>query len=263
MTPRKRIPVPLTVIGVVAGVYLAFIILFTLILREPIPASVMKMYMFFVIVGTLAVFTSSEESAKELAEPFSRLVNDPAQRRTRNIVFIVLPLLVTALTYWVAKPTLDAPVELRTVHPAPPSSMQAFGKTHNMLTLENPYRRLEKEDAEKFRTARNEGRDVYFKNCFFCHGDKLDGKGHYAVAFNNPLPANFTDVGTIAQLQESYLFWRISTGGPGLPNEGAPWASPMPVWQNFLTEDEVWKVILFLYDYTGYAPRVMKEEHGK
>jgi hypothetical protein len=27
----------------------------------------------------------------------------------------------------------------------------------------------------------------------------------------------------------------------------------MPVWQDFLTEDEIWKVILFLYDYTGQA----------
>jgi hypothetical protein len=29
----------------------------------------------------------------------------------------------------------------------------------------------------------------------------------------------------------------------------------MPVWQNFLSEDEIWKVILYLYDYTGQRPR--------
>jgi len=62
-------------------------------------------------------------------------------------------------------------------------------------------------------------------------------------------------VGTIAQLQESFLFWRIATGGPGLPAEAAPWISSMPVWENFLTEEEIWEVILFMYDYTGRQPR--------
>ena len=69
------------------------------------------------------------------------------------------------------------------------------------------------------------------------------------------MPLNFQDIGTIAQLQESFLFWRIATGGPGLPKEGAPWISSMPVWENFLSEAEIWKVILFLYDYTGHRPR--------
>jgi DMSO reductase family type II enzyme heme b subunit len=82
----------------------------------------------------------------------------------------------------------------------------------------------------------------------------LFGQGHFGEAFT-PRPANFQDVGTIAQLQESYLFWRITTGGPGLPREGAPWASAMPVWHEMLKEDEVWKIITFLYDYTGHVPR--------
>ena len=34
----------------------------------------------------------------------------------------------------------------------------------------------------------------------------------------------------------------------------------MPVWQNFLQEDEIWKVILFLYDYTGHRPRTWENE---
>ncbi|MGK7344587.1 MAG: c-type cytochrome [Candidatus Nitrospinota bacterium M3_3B_026] len=256
-----RIPKLAQALLITVGVYTALVILFTHVLHEPIPASVMKMYMFFVVAGVLAVYTSSAESAAELAAPINSLLFDGRLRIMRNIVFVILPPVAAAGAYWLTKPTLEAPVELRTVHPAPPSSLQAFGKTFNLITLENPYRKLEKEDPEKFRRAVLEGRDVYYKNCFFCHGDKLAGKGHYAVGFNNPLPANFQDVGTIAQLQESFLFWRISTGGPGLPNEGAPWASPMPVWQNYLTEDEVWKVILFLYDYTGHAPRVMKEGH--
>ena len=128
------------------------------------------------------------------------------------------------------------------------------------MTLENPYRKFQKEDPEQFKELVKEGGAIYIKNCQFCHGDKLDGQGPYAPALN-PLPLNFQDVGTIAQLQESYLFWRIATGGPGLPKEATPWISSMPIWQDFLTEDEIWKVILFLYDYTGQSPRSWGESH--
>ncbi len=91
-------------------------------------------------------------------------------------------------------------------------------------------------------------------NCQYCHGDKLDGRGPYADGVD-PLPVNFQDVTTIAQLTESYLFWRIATGGPGLSKEATPWKSAMPVWQDFLTEEEIWQVILYLFDYTGHKPR--------
>ncbi len=256
-----KIPRLFLAAGIVAGLYAAMLILFNYYLNQPIPVSLQKMYMFFIVVGVLLAMTASEKSYAELVGPLESLAFDPSQRLMRNVVYIILPVFAAGLTYWITKPTLDAPVELRTVHPAPPSTLKVFGKTFNLLTLENPYRKLEKSDPEKFRQMVMEGRDVFFKNCFYCHGDQLNGKGHYARGFNNPLPANFQDVGTIAQLQESFLFWRITTGGPGLPNEGAPWASPMPVWQNFLSEEEVWKVIMFLYDYTGHAPRVMKKEH--
>ena len=29
----------------------------------------------------------------------------------------------------------------------------------------------------------------------------------------------------------------------------------MPSWERFLTDDEMWDVILFLYDFTGTRPR--------
>ena len=65
----------------------------------------------------------------------------------------------------------------------------------------------------------------------------------------DPIPTNFHD--TIPLLRETYLFWRISKGGPGLPEEGGPWDTAMPVWEKFLKEDEMWDAILFLYDFTG------------
>ena len=80
------------------------------------------------------------------------------------------------------------------------------------------------------------------------------GKGHFAHGFNPP-PANFQDPGTIAMLQEAFLFWRISKGGPGLPKESTPWNSVMPAWEDRLTEDQIWQVIMYLYDATGQQPR--------
>ena len=249
-----RIPRLLQATLVVAGIYVAFRLIFDVLLDHLIPASLLTMYMFFVVAGVFMVFTFTEEGAAALVAPIKALVEDPSKRLIRNIVFVLVPLAAGYGAYSQARPGFEAPVELRSIHPAPPSTAKIFGKRVDLLTLENPYRKLEKEDPEQFAELVAGGGEVYIKNCQYCHGDKLDGQGPYAQGLN-PLPLNFQDIGTIAQLQESYLFWRISTGGPGLPEEATPWNSSMPVWQNFLTEEEIWKVILYLYDYTGHRPR--------
>ena len=67
-------------------------------------------------------------------------------------------------------------------------------------------------------------------------------------------------MGTIAQLTESFVFWRIAKGGPGLPREGGPWNSAMPIWEDFLSADDIWSVTLFLYEQAGVSPRTWEEE---
>ncbi len=257
--PKRLVPRLLQMALVILGVYFGFILLFDVILGQLIPKSLLTMYMVFVVAGVVMVFTFTEEGAEELAGPIKALVEDPSRKMIRNVVFVIVPLLAGYYTYTSMLPSFEAPVELRTIHPAPPNKFKAYGKSYNLTTLENPYRKFEKEDPAKFKELVKAGGDVYIKNCQYCHGDKLDGKGPYASGLN-PTPLNFQDVGTIAQLQESFLFWRIATGGPGLPAEAAPWISSMPVWQNFLTEDEIWKVILFLYNYTGRQPRSWANE---
>jgi len=249
-----KIPKLLQAVLVWIFIFAAFKIIFNVILGQLIPASLLMMYMFFVTAGIFMVFTASEESATALAAPIKALVEDPSKKMIRNVVFVIVPLLIGAFSYQKMKPSFVAPLELRAIHPAPPGSIKVYGKRYDLTKLENPYRKFQKQDPEKFRELVNEGGAVYMSNCQWCHGDKLDGKGPFAEALN-PVPLNFQDVGTIAQLQESFLFWRITTGGPGLPKEATPWLSSMPVWENFLSEDEVWKVILFLYDYTGHSPR--------
>ena len=249
-----KIPRLLQAVLAVVGIYFGFILVFDVILAQPIPKSLLTMYMFFVIAGVFMVFTATEKSTRELVDPIKALVDDPGKKRLRNIVFVVVPLVAGFFTYTRFLPGFEAPVELRSIHPAPPSSIKAYGKRFNLMELQNPYRALQEENQAEFQAAVAEGAEIYIRNCHFCHGDKLDGRGPYAEAFN-PAPMNFQDVGTIAQLQESFLFWRIVKGGPGLPKEGAPWLSSMPVWEEYLSEDEIWKVILFLYDYTGHRPR--------
>ncbi|MBI5970392.1 MAG: cytochrome c [Deltaproteobacteria bacterium] len=231
-------------------------------MNKPIPGSLIMMYMFFAVVAALLVMTSTDESTQGLFAPIKALVEDPSKKIIRNAVFVIAPIVGALITYNQIKPGFDAPVELRATHPAPPTIMKAYDKTFNLATLENPFRKLQTENPEKFKEAVKEGGAVYFKNCFFCHGDKLDGKGHFAQGFN-PLPLPFQGKDTIAQLQESFVFWRISTGGPGLPKEATPWLSAMPVWHTFLSEDEVWKAILFIYDYTDNAPRSWVSANSK
>jgi len=48
-----------------------------------------------------------------------------------------------------------------------------------------------------------------------------------------------------------------------MPEEGAPWASAMPRWEQFLGEEDIWNALLFLYDFTGRRPREVGEVAGK
>jgi mono/diheme cytochrome c family protein len=91
------------------------------------------------------------------------------------------------------------------------------------------------------------------KNCAMCHGDALDGDGLFARAWQ-PAPANFRDSGTIAQLDENYLYWRIKEGGPGVPKGSIEYRSAMPVWDGVLTDDQIWKIIMFEYTNAGVKP---------
>ena len=223
-----------------------------LFLGKPVPSSLISMYMFFIVITVLLVMTITDNGAKELFAPIRALVEDPSKKLIRTIIFVIVPVVCAWAVYDSGEK--GPPTELRAVHPAPPAQLKAYGKTFDLGSLENPLRKTGKEDPEAFKALVKEGGEVYFKNCFFCHGDKLDGKGHYAHALE-PRPLPFTGGDTIAQLQESYVFWRILKGGPGLPREGGPSVSAMPAWEKALTEDEIWKVILFLYDYTGNTPR--------
>ena len=215
----------------------------------PVPHSVVLQYMLIAVVGILIFVSSDELRWSSFKQPLHDTLVDDDKRWLRIALLIAVPALLGFATYQQARPRVDAPIQLRSIHPAPPGQITFRGKTLQLSGLENPLRRTGNA-ADHLR----EGKRVYYQNCVACHGDRLDGQGHFAHGFS-PAPANFADNGTIAQLTESYVFWRIAKGGPGLPREGTPWNSAMPVWENYLTEDEIWSVVMFLYDQTGWQPR--------
>ncbi|RMH38293.1 MAG: cytochrome c [Nitrospirae bacterium] len=254
----------------------------------PLPFSIRAIYGTVSLCGIFMWVSGSQAEWEEFRRPILDVLDGktPLHRAVRAVLLVALPIGLGAFAFNSFKPSFEEPIELRTVHPAPPATTKVHGKTYVLQVAQNPYRvnkegkydqeytnahiteqamgRLMKSlgpednpwnpNAEGYIKYVREGGEIFFQNCHFCHGDNLNGRGLWAYAFN-PIPANFTDAGTIAQLQETFVFWRVAKGGIGLPGEGFPWASVMPPWEQHLTVDEIWKVIMFEYWHTGYYPR--------
>jgi mono/diheme cytochrome c family protein len=222
----------------------------------PVPSSVVIEFMLIAIVGILIHVSSDESRWRRFKEPIlDTLVRDD-RRTVRRGFLVVIPFLVGFATYEQTRPRVGAPIQLRSIHPAPPGEITFRGKRMSLTGLENPLRK-----SGSLAQHYADGKRVYYQNCLACHGDRLDGVGHFGHGFS-PTPLSFADNGTIAQLTESFVFWRIAKGGPGLPREGTPWNSAMPVWEDYLTENEIWAVIIFLYQQSGWQPRREESGHG-
>ncbi|HEV3029874.1 MAG TPA: cytochrome c [Planctomycetota bacterium] len=228
----------------------------------PIPASVISIYMSIVSVALLAYLSSSQERREEVSRPLVRLMTEKRYAVLLGATIVAIPALAAANVYVQMNVPLQPPLFSRTIHPASPSEITVQGKKIDLDTGENPFRHLETSNPEEFRKHVENGRQVFYRNCVFCHGDNLAGNGMLVHGLD-PIPTNFTDAGTIPMLRETFLFWRISKGGPGLPEEGGPWATAMPAWEKLLKEDEMWDAILFLYDFTGRRPRATEEAAKK
>jgi mono/diheme cytochrome c family protein len=227
------------------------------IASAPVPNSVVFQFLVTVAVGILLWVSDNEARWTEFKEPIHRVMVDDNLKMARTSLMVLIPILAAFVTFTQVRPSVAAPSTLRSIHPSAPSQFDFQGTTMRLSELENPLR-----SSGSMEEHYEEGKRVYYENCLACHGDGLDGQGHYAHGFN-PAPLSFQDVGTIAQLVEPFVFWRIATGGPGLPNEGGPWNSAMPAWEDFLTEDEIWAVIIFLYEQSGHEPRTFEEEGGE
>jgi mono/diheme cytochrome c family protein len=217
--------------------------------KPPIPGQVMGLYLAITTAAILVYLLANPDRFDAFLAPLVALLRERRLLVPRLGVLVAVPLLLGWFTYDGVRPRFDPPFEARTIHPEPPATFKLHGQDFDVLKGRRP---AGMEANEENLAA---GRRLYYRNCIYCHGDRLDGKGHFADAFN-PLPANFRDSGTISQLEETYVFWRVATGGPGLPEGATPWNSSMPVWQDFLSEEEIWQVVAFLYQASGSTPRV-------
>jgi mono/diheme cytochrome c family protein len=246
------------ILGWLAAWWIGCLLILKYGIAPPLPASIVGLFM-AILTAALALYgTADGAKLSALARAATAFFMERKYAWALWAALILIPAWAGFAAYRNASRAVEAPAVGRTIHPAPPGEITFRGKPINILRASNPYRALEGTDKKAFAGHLASGRAVYYRNCVFCHGDNMQGDGIYAHGFD-PQPANFDDPTTIAMLQESYLFWRIAKGGPGLPEESAPWASAMPAWENTLSEEQIWDVILFLYAFTDRKPRA--QEH--
>ena len=252
-------------IGTFASVALFFVAVVAFLrfgFAPAIPSSALGIYLAVLLAAGLIYITSSEEMARDFWRPIRTSMTDGKRLPLLLAALLLIPLGVAWKTYASSLPTATPPPKIRTVHPAPPTNVSfnppgaTEAKTIDIITGQNPYRNLA---GDQLAAKVAHGKQVYYENCFYCHGDTMSGDGHFVSGVKPPPPANFNDQSVLPMLTETFLFWRISKGGPGLPPEATPFDSTMPQWEKMLSEDDIWSVVLYLYDYTGYTPR--SQEH--
>jgi len=80
------------------------------------------------------------------------------------------------------------------------------------------------------------GRDIFFKHCRACHGDKGDGKT-FAANVLNPSPKNFTSENSKKELTEDRMIQSVTEGRKG---------TAMMPWKSRLTQQEIHAVVLYI-----------------
>jgi len=226
----------------------------------PIPSSVISIYMGIVSIALLAYVSSSQQRREDVSGPLVRFMTEKRYTAFLAATVVAIPALAAANVYVQMSAPIQPPLFSRTIHPASPPDITVHDKKIDLNAGEDPFWPLEKSNPEEFRKHVENGRQVYYRNCVFCHGDNLAGTGMFIHGLD-PIPTNLPE--TIPLLRDTYLFWRISKGGPGLPEEGGPWDTAMPAWEKFLKEEEIWDAILFLYDHSGTRPRAREEAATK
>ena len=80
------------------------------------------------------------------------------------------------------------------------------------------------------------GRDIFYKHCKACHGDKGDGKT-FASNVLNPPPKNFTAKKSKKELTEERMIQSVTKGRKG---------TAMMPWESRLTTEEIRAVVHYI-----------------
>jgi len=126
----------------------AFILLYLKFrVYPPIPFSVRAMYGTVSLIAVFMWMSSNEEDWKKFRQPILNVMDaiTPMHKGLRTFFLIAIPIALWGFSYQSFIPQgagsdVDEPIELRTVHPAPPASTKLHGKTYVLQTSQNPYR---------------------------------------------------------------------------------------------------------------------------
>ena len=170
----------------------------------PIPSSVITIYMGIVSIAVLAYVSSSQERRQEVVPPARPVHDGEAVPAVLAATVVALPVLAAANVYVQMSVPIQPPFFSRTVHPASPSEITVHDKKIDLDKGENPFRHLETSEPAEFRKHVEHGRQVYYRNCVFCHGDNLSANGMFVHGLD-PIPTNFTDNDPAASRDVSVL----------------------------------------------------------
>src|SRR5437879_6163202 len=110
-------------------------------IRQPAPASVIRLSMTVSLLSTLFFLPDDPDSERNFVRPIRSPLMDPSRRTLRYALMVVVPLLLGYYAYTQAAARPQAPPELRAVHPAPPDTVHFRGKPINISGAENPLRK--------------------------------------------------------------------------------------------------------------------------
>lgn len=86
------------------------------------------------------------------------------------------------------------------------------------------------------------GKEIYFRYCHFCHGQKGIGDGPVGIALS-PHPADFVNDSKRMSKTDTELYKSITEG---IHKEIGGDAMSMPRWQEILSDKERWDVLAFI-----------------
>lgn len=115
---KRRFRIPAFWKGVIV-VVIAYLI-FDNAFPPLMPKSLMIQFMVITIVGVLLFFSFDDGRWDEFKAPVLSVLREDRLGAVRWAFLIGIPMLVAYTTYGLVKPAVEAPVELRQVHPPPP-----------------------------------------------------------------------------------------------------------------------------------------------
>jgi mono/diheme cytochrome c family protein len=251
---RMRINLP----AWIAVWWVAIYVLLRYGFTAPLPRSVLDLYMGIATLSLAAYVGSSRTRTRAVLSFLDSFITERRFTPLLALVCLLIPAALGMNVYRSATRDPEPPYFARTVHPAPPQSISVHETEIDLIRTANPLRELRASAPDVFEQHVENGKRRYYRECVYCHGAALNGQGLFIQGLD-PLPTKLAEGGLLDSFQESYFFWRIAKGGPGLPEEAGPGSSSMPSWEQFLSTEEIWEVVLFLYDFTGSEPREVGE----